>query len=387
MNKLFILLLSVFFVVIYSSCSNSNNNETTTKNAIAEVSPKENFKTGEIIDSLSCKTNANNVYSAYLPITYDITKKQAILIAFDPKASGKTPLELYKTLAEEYNYILIGSNSLKNGIEWEESKLIIDQLLTDVMQRFAIDSHRIYLTGFSGGARLANATAILSPMIEGVICCGAAYPAANSTSPRNNYTFIGLVGLNDFNYTEMYKYEMIDIAGHNLKHTLVTYDGKHEWPAKEIMNEAFLWLELCQMRKDVQSKNTALINKYLTVELKKLDELMTNKEYYKASLLCKKTIHFYDGLADLKPCYDAYSFLKTNDEVSIGMGFYNELLQTEEKLKQKYMQGIINENYAWWQKEIASLNQKVKTEKELALKQMNSRLLQYCSLLAYMQTS
>jgi len=129
---------------------------------------------------------------------------------------------------------------------------------------------RIYLLGFSGGARIVNGITMENGSIAGVICCGAAAPAINSTNPRNNYTFLAVIGNEDLNYTEVRKYDMVDIAGHNIKHGLITFDGKHEWPASTIMDEAFWWLELNEMRKNSSNKNDTLITKRFQPIVKQL---------------------------------------------------------------------------------------------------------------------
>jgi hypothetical protein len=383
MKKVFKFSCIAIVVGLFAACSSGNEKATdSTKDSVVV---KEDFKKAEVLDQIAIKAKPAETYALYLPSNYDVSKKYPVIITFDPHADGKLPVSKYKDLAEKYGYILVGSNVSKNGIPWTESSYIANNVYTDVLQRFSIDSQRVYLMGFSGGARVANGATIIHAGIAGVICCGAAYPAINSENPRNNYVYLGIVGLNDFNYSEMRKYDLIDLAGHNLKHGLVTFDGKHEWPPVEVMNEGFLYFEFQNMRKDLKSKNDALINTYYQPRVKMLDSLMAAKSSYQAYQLCRQTINFYDAMVDLKPFYDAYKLLKKDPAVDKGLQQEEQLMQDEDRAKQQYTQFFQTKDISWWQKETITLTQKA-AGKDIAERQKANRMLAYFSLVAYMQT-
>ena len=199
----FIAIITVLIVSCHTK-TNKQNNTTHTKDSIAPV-VKENFPKGEVIENIICKGDASQSYAMYLPQNYSTEKTYPVVYAFDAHGTGKLPVSKYKDLAEQYGYILIGSNNSKNGNAWEESEGIAEKLFADVQNRLSINTQRIYLLGFSGGARVANGITITNGAIEGVICCGAAAPGTNSKNPRNNYTWLGIAGTEDFNYTEMRK--------------------------------------------------------------------------------------------------------------------------------------------------------------------------------------
>ncbi len=381
-NHLFILSFAVLFMAACSSGTDKNNTENKKDTVV-----KENFTKAEIIDKVEIKSDANQSYALYLPSNYSVDKEFPIIYIFDAHGSGKYPISLYKNLAEKYGYILVGSNNSKNGNTWEETVSIFDKLYTDTKNRLAINSKRIYLMGFSGGARVANALTILSGNIEGVICVGAVYPARNSETPRNNYTLIAIAGKEDMNYTELVKYDMMDLAGHNIKHVLVTYDGKHEWSPESIMEEAFIWLEFNEMRKNLANKNDTLVKKKLNPLAEELKQLMDEKKYLPAFKLCKKTINFFDGLADLSPFYNAYKELQTSKEIDLDLQKEEEALQKEEKLKQEYTQFLQTKDFTWWQKEMINISAKTKSEKNKNEQQLYKRLLSYLSLICYSQTN
>ncbi len=379
----------LFSAIILQSCSSGNNKQkaTTATETKDTLAPKEKFEKGKIIEQVKCKNDPSQSYAMYLPTTYSTEKTFPIIFVFDAHGTGKLPVSLYKDLAEQYGYILVGSNNSKNGTAWEESKIIAEKLFSDAENRLSVNRERIYLLGFSGGARVANGITITNGAIAGVICCGAAAPATNSANPRNNYTLLEIVGNEDFNYVEMKKYDMIDIAGHDVNHALITFNGKHEWPPKDIMDDGFWWLELNEMRKNSAAKNDSLIAKRLQPLIKQLKEYQQKGQMFDAYQLCCKTITFYNGLADLSYCFATYKSLQTNSEVDKGLKKEEESWKKEGTLDQYYLKAFQTQNMDWWQKDIASLNQKIKKGKDKDQVLIYKRVLGYLSLAVYMQAS
>ncbi len=383
-SLIFSVLTSIFF---FSACSSGTDGSDIDNKKDSVQSLKEDFKKAEVIDVVANKIDGNQSYALYLPSNYNKENTFPIIYIFDAHGTGKLPIALYKNLAEKYGYILVASNDSKNGNTWEETISIFDKLYTDTKNRLSIDTKRIYLMGFSGGARVANAITILNGNINGVICIGAVYPTRNTETPRNNYTLLAIAGKEDMNYTELVKYDMIDLAGHNLKHILLTYDGKHEWSPENIMEEAFVWLECNEMRKDVSQKNDVFIKEKIAPKIEELKQLMEAKKSLEAFKLCKQTINIFDGLTDLTPFYNVYNELKTNKDIDLGLQKEEEALQKEDKLKQDYTQYFQTKDFAWWQKETNNLIAKTKNEKNKTEQQLFKRLLSYLSLICYSQTN
>src|SRR5213075_3114961 len=77
-----------------------------------------------------------------------------IMYAFDPGARGTLPVTRYQQAAEKYGWIVIGSNNSQNG-SMQQSLDAWVAMWDDTHQRFNIEGQRVYVTGFSGGARVA----------------------------------------------------------------------------------------------------------------------------------------------------------------------------------------------------------------------------------------
>lgn len=381
---------SFFFCTIgclVISCGSGTNENSKVEVKDSVVYKKEDFPKSEIIESITNKMDAQQSYVLYLPAVYDKNKPFPVIYIFDAHGTGKLPVSMYKELAEKYGYILVGSNDSKNGNSWEQTADIFEKMMTDTRNRLNIDAQKIYVMGFSGGARIANGITILNGNVAGAICVGAVSPSRNSKFPRNNYSIISIAGNDDMNYNEIIRYHMIELAGHNLKNAVVTYNGKHEWCPKEVMEEAFLWIEFNEMRKNISQKKNEIINNSITGKQDELKKLMDDKKYLQAYKLCKKTINFYDGLTDLTSFYEAYKQLQKMKELDVALQNEEKQLQEEDRLKAEYIRNLQSKDLAWWQKEVVAMNAKTKSSKEEEeVKHMYKRLLEYLSLACYSQT-
>jgi hypothetical protein len=206
------------------------------------------FKTGIIIDSVSVK-NSKETFALYLPKKFDKNEPAAIVFIFEPAARGKAGIQPFIEAAETYNYVLVCSNDSKNGA-FETNIDIINRLFGSVFSIFLLNEDRIYTTGFSGGARLASAAAVLSKKITGVIACGAGFSSYILHKPivREDFSYVGLIGEQDMNYQEMLSAQdwLDELQMYN--ELFINGDG-HSWPASDQIVMAFDWLELEAFRK------------------------------------------------------------------------------------------------------------------------------------------
>src|SRR5215831_5166647 len=129
------------------------------------------IKQGEIIEQLVCRDDPDQSYALYLPTTYAPDRVWPMLYAFDPGARGGLPVERFKAAAERYGWIVAGSNNSRNG-SMAKSMEAARAMWKDTHQRFAIAEHETFVTGFSGGARVAIYLAsACHDCVAGVIAC------------------------------------------------------------------------------------------------------------------------------------------------------------------------------------------------------------------------
>ena len=214
---------------------------------------------GRVIERLVCKNNPDQSYALYLPSGYSPTQKWALLAAFDPGARGGIPIERFKEAAERYGYVLCGSNNSRNG-PLQPSAEAAKAMLGDVSERFSIDEKRVYLTGFSGGARAATAMAVwLKEQIAGVIACGAGFAAGIEPSSSLPFVFYGTVGNEDFNYAELKQLDR-KLQGSGVTHRIEVFEGGHSWAPSDVGVRAVEWLELQAMKSGRRSRDEAFVD-------------------------------------------------------------------------------------------------------------------------------
>jgi len=70
---------------------------------------------GRIVNDMKCATDSSQSYALYLPSNYSPEQPWSLILAFDPRARGRTPVERFQAAAESYGYIVAGSNNSRNG--------------------------------------------------------------------------------------------------------------------------------------------------------------------------------------------------------------------------------------------------------------------------------
>ena len=211
---------------------------------------------GVIVDDVKCASDAAQSYALYLPSTYSRDRGWSLLMAFHPAARGRAMVEKYQVAAERYGYIVAGSNTSRNG-SFTASAAAVKAMSADLGQRFAIDASRVYLTGMSGGARVALMVALGSKGIAGVIASSAGYP---DSKPRASVPFpiYGTAGTEDFNYLEMRQLD----RRLTTPHRLAIFDGGHTLPPDEVALDAIEWMELQAMKSSLRPKDDALVARW-----------------------------------------------------------------------------------------------------------------------------
>src|SRR6266487_6653300 len=256
---------------------------------------------GQIVDEVRCAADPTQSYALYLPSNYSPDRAWSLLLGFHPAARGRAMVETYQAAAEKYGYVVAGSNNSRNG-PWEVSAASVQAMSADLGQRFSIDPKRFYLTGLSGGARVAMGVAAGTKAIAGVIASSAGYP---DSQPRKTLPFavFGTAGTEDFNYIEM---RLLDRAL-TTPHRVVVFEGGHTLPLPAVALEAIEWLELQAMKSGGRARDEALV-----------DQLLAKRQQaIAASSSPAATVHLLEQLAsDFSGLHDVTAFAARAAEMS-----------------------------------------------------------------------
>jgi hypothetical protein len=204
---------------------------------------------GKILDKVECRKDPAQSYALYVPTGYDPAKKWPILYAFDPGGRGREPLICFQDAADALGFIIACSNNSRNG-PWGPIFAAGSAIWEDTHERLAVDDERIFVTGFSGGARAAS---IFSKMVgrpvAGIVACGAGLAVGGKVDDLETAAFCGIVGTADFNTREMLDLDKLLDRRPDIPHWIRTFDGGHAWPLSPVCSESMEWLELVSARR------------------------------------------------------------------------------------------------------------------------------------------
>jgi hypothetical protein len=341
----------------------------------------DDFEPGKVIPRVICKNEVNYSYALYLPKSYSKENKYPVVFAFDAHAKGSKPVELFSEMAEKYGYILVGSNNSQNGVKSEESLHIYDVLYNDVMTRLSVDDKRLYTAGFSGGSRVASSVAIFKGGITAVIGCSAGFPSLKE-GIKQKFDFIGFVGDEDMNYLEMARLDK-DLQQAGYRHQLVVFKGKHDWPTKEVIQDAFIFTEANAMKDLKKPVDKEFISSVAGVWESKAAELEKGGKKYEAYMQYKKIMNFFGGLTDTAVIGKKASALAATGEVKVKIAKEDAGEKKEFDLQNQYVAALTSQNTAWWKAEVKHLNDFASSSKDENESALIRRVLSYMSLIAY----
>ncbi|MEI7954124.1 MAG: SHD1 domain-containing protein [Verrucomicrobiota bacterium] len=171
-------------------------------------------------------------YFLYLPNSLRKGVKHPVLFVMGPGGGSAGDADRYRAGAERNHWIIAISKQSRNGFEGSQDA--IDAMIRHVTTKLPINKKRMYVTGFSGGSRMAFATAGTNKEIAGVIACGAGGHLGSA-----HQVAYGLVGTNCFNRTDMSNC-FKGFKGRD--HVLRFFPGQHEWAAEELCDDAITHL-------------------------------------------------------------------------------------------------------------------------------------------------
>ena len=279
----------------------------------AGAQPVREFPTGTIIPVVVTKAEPDQTYALYLPSSYDARRTWPVIYAFDPAARGQLPLECFKESAERYGYIVVGSNTSRNGPVLPSLRAGL-AMMRDTLDRFSVDERRLYAIGFSGGARAAGTMAqVQKGRIAGVIGCAAGFPEEEQPTAQTPFAFCGTIGNEDYNWVEMNRLDRT-LASLGKPHRLLRFSGGHTWPPKDVAMAAVEWLEIQAMKAGTRPKDAALTEGWLQRDLSRAKDEENRGTLYEAWLSYSDLATTFRGLLDVQP-FETRAAALQNQEV------------------------------------------------------------------------
>ena len=247
--------------------------------------------TGQIVDTVSCAADPAQSYALFLPRAYAPDRAWPVILAFDPGGRGRTPVERYQAAADQYGFIVAGSNNSRNNSP--DIGRAVAAMSADVLTRFRVDERRLYVAGMSGGARVAFSIALGSPdHIAGVIASSAGYP---DDKPRKTLPFpvFATAGSEDFNHLELRRLDRALTSPHRL----AVFAGGHVWLSSDLAIEAVEWMELQAMKSGLKPRDEIEIDRLFAKRVAAAGQPRIDLARY---LSLRALVEDFDGVRDVK---------------------------------------------------------------------------------------
>ncbi len=336
---------------------------------------------GKVVDTVRVTNSEDESYSLYVPNAYDPDKLSAIVFIFDPVARGGVGIAPFIKAAEQYNYLLVCSNDSRNG-PYERNFDIANRLFDQVFNTFQIDAKQVYTAGFSGGARLATAIAVLTDQIQGVIGCGAGFSSNTDHTPNfEKFSYVGLVGVRDMNYQEMVN-NIKWLRRFKVENELFVSKDDHRWPNPDQILTAFDWLELQAYKRELRLKDTSTISHLYQKNLDAAYALEAQSELL-------NTVKEYERIIrNFAPYLDMEAHGKKIKELKRTQGYRREQRSVEEvkyleiditkKFRGRFMEELQSpdpeQDFTWWEREVQNFDKRYMENKNPRLREMGERI-------------
>ena len=292
---------------------------------------------GQILD-VTCAADATETYALYLPSGYTTGKQWPIIYFFDPGGHGRRPLDLYKEIAEENGFILAGSNNSQN-FSGDQSQAV-NAIWQDTHERLALDQHRSYASGFSGGARVAGAMALSGPpgQIAGVIAHGAGYPSHRVRS-KDELPYFLAVGDEDFNWPEVINIRR-EREQQGLPYRVRVFHAGHQWAPVAVMEDALQYMNLKAMQAGHLAPDPRFVNRVFDTINREAADAETRKDPIAQWNADRALVSDFSGLRDVKEASAQLAALEQSAGLKAAWKHEREEMSEQLKLEQEISPNI-----------------------------------------------
>ncbi|RDY59791.1 hypothetical protein DX873_10550 [Flagellimonas nanhaiensis] len=330
---------------------------------------------GVVHDSVQVPGTNGETYALYLPKSYSENTLSPILFIYSPNARGSEGVKTFLKASEKYGLVLACSNNSKNG-PYDRNFAIANNLFNHIFSFLNIKQDEMWVSGFSGGSRLASAIASLTNQFAGVVGCGAGF--SEHMPSTQNFLYVGLCGNRDMNYGEMISNKnYLDLI--KFKNTLITYDADHRWPTPEHIVRAFDWLYLQKLKqKNPQPVNQ--IQTYYQSDTDLLNGFLESGDLILANEQYERILKDYETVIQVDSLKENYRLFQKSKAFKEQKSALDNALGIEEKFMTKLRSRFSEEfekntkvHLKWWEKELNNL-EGFKAKDDVELQKMVDRV-------------
>jgi hypothetical protein len=182
------------------------------------------------------------------PTSYDAKNPPGLLVFVSPTQSGAPPRG-WEKLMDEYNLIWVSANNSGNKVVVPERVMKALLALSAIQQHFVLDPQRVYISGFSGGGKVASMiTTDYAGLFKGGIFIGGVEPWPKQQPAHydliKSHHFVFLSGDKDFNLAPTKRiYREYKDAGITNSKLMVVNEMAHTVPRSHTFKRAIDYLD------------------------------------------------------------------------------------------------------------------------------------------------
>ncbi|WP_143099903.1 hypothetical protein [Robiginitalea myxolifaciens] len=303
------------------------------------------------------------------------------MYVFDPAARGRLGVAVFAAAAAENGWAVFCSYGSRNG-SYQLNFEVAQRLIDETFRKYPLDNENIYTAGFSGGARLAGAIAVLSGSIRGVIGCGASFSqnTGHFPAPGANFVWAGIVGNKDMNYQELLQAEGW-LNSISVPNRLFFFDGRHRWPPQDAILRAMRYLKHAT---DASADPAMATQRQAALdrELSLADSLEAANDYLGAVRTLRGVQADYPAARLPEDLARRTHSLATSTEYIKQQRTWEKVTEIEESIWATYREKFqnarksdkANPDAKWWKKQREQLRQRYKESGDPYLVNMAARL-------------
>jgi len=188
-------------------------------------------------------------WEVFVPANYDPAKPAGVLVFINSRDSGLIEPE-WKAVMENTNLIYIGANESGNQIDVPKRVAYAVLAPRVIINSYEVDLERIYVSGFSGGSRVASMVATeYNRIVKGAVYNSGANFWGEAALPRYremvNHRYVFITGTEDFNLEDTREvYQAYQDAGIKNSQLMVIPGLAHKRPAAGDLEAAIRYLDV-----------------------------------------------------------------------------------------------------------------------------------------------
>jgi hypothetical protein len=204
--------------------------------------------------------SAKQTYELFVPPRKD-SKKLLPAILFVSAGDDSQGWKTFEKPCKDFGFVFIGIRGAGNNVAGPVRNRIVLDCFDDVRRQIPLDPDRTYISGFSGGGRIACAIGFALPeYFGGILAIAASGELRNEPWLRHraiDRLSVALVtGTTDFNRGEVERWRGPFWKEIGIRTRVWTVDGGHALPPSATIGEALKWLD------EAREKRAALAKKY-----------------------------------------------------------------------------------------------------------------------------